>query len=123
VGLRPDITEEDLNNLADWDSKSCMTFNVEKCFVMHMGLNNVNWDYSLNHNVLESVQREPDLGFEMSYQCDWKDQIEKAVGKKNQTASWVFRNIVSRSKCVLVPIYKALVRANWNIVCSYDHKL
>jgi hypothetical protein len=47
-----------------------------------MGLDNVNWDYSLNHNVLESVQREPDLGFEMSYQCDWKDQIEKAVGKK-----------------------------------------
>ena len=34
--------------------------------------------------------------------CDWKGQIEKAVGKANRS--------VSRSKSVLLPIYKSLVR-------------
>jgi hypothetical protein len=94
---RPDKIQEDLNSLMDWEYKWCMSFNVTKCFVMHIGMDNKNYNYLLNGNVLESVLRESDLGVKMSSKnkCDWKDQIEEAVGKANRMASWVFCNTVS----------------------------
>ena len=87
----------------------------------------------LNHAVLQ----DSDLGVKMSYKCDWKDQIEEEVGKANRMASWVFRNTVSRSKSVLLPIYKSLVRphleycvqlwspslrnGNWTLIMSIEN--
>ena len=47
---RPDDIQSDLNNLADWESKWCMTFNENKCFVMHMGEVNADHRYFLNGN-------------------------------------------------------------------------
>jgi hypothetical protein len=91
----------------------------------------------IDDNVLKSVLQESDLGVKMSYKCDWKDQIEKAVGKANRMASWVFRNTVSRTKSVLLPIYKSLVRphleycvqlwspslrnGNWTLIMSLEN--
>ena len=100
---RPDDIQSDLNNLADWESKWCMTFNENKCFVMHMGEVNADHRYFLNGNVLESVTHEYDLGVMMSYHCEWKAQIEMAVGKANRKIAWVLRNTVSRSRTVLLP--------------------
>ena len=58
---RPDDIQSDLNNFADWESKWCMTFNENKCFVMHMGEVNADHRYFLNGNALESVTHESDI--------------------------------------------------------------
>ena len=84
--------------------------NVNKCFVMYMDNVESNQDYLLNGSELQSVVQESDLGVIMSQHCKRKLQIEIVVGKENRMIAWVLRNIVSRSKTVLIPIYKSLIR-------------
>ena len=58
-------------------------------------------------NALESVTRESDLGVMMSYHCEWKAQIEMAVGKANRKIAWVLRNTVSRSSITSFRVLRA----------------
>jgi len=39
-----------------------MEFNVKKYKAMHIGKNNIDYEYSMNGVVLESVEAEKDLG-------------------------------------------------------------
>ena len=77
----PDDIQGDLNKLSDWERKWCMTFNVSKCFVMHMGEANGNHGYFLNGNILESVLHESGLGVTMSHNCEWKRADRKGYRK------------------------------------------
>ena len=106
----PDDMQGGLNKLSDWERKWCLTLNVSKCFVMYMGEANANHDYFLNGSILESVLHESDLGVTMSYNCEWKEQIEKAIGKANRTFAWVLCSTVSRLGSVMQPIYKSIIR-------------
>ncbi len=45
----------------------------------------------LNHAVLQ----DSDLGVKMSYNCDWKNQIEETVGKANRMTSWMDLRVCS----------------------------
>ena len=74
---------------------------------MHMGEVNADHRYFLNGNVLESVTHEYDLGVMMSYHCEWKAQIEMAVGKANRKIAWVLRNTVSRSSITSFRVLRA----------------
>ena len=66
--------------------------------------------YFINGSILESVLHESDLGVTMSYNCEWKEQIEKAIGKANRTFAWVLCSTVSRLGSVMQPIYKSIIR-------------
>ena len=108
----PDDIQGDLNKLSDWERKWYMTFNVSKCFVMHMGEANANHGYFLNGNIFESVLHESDLGVTMSHNCEWKEQIEKAIGKANRTIAWLVHNTVSRLGSVMLSIYTSIIRSH-----------
>jgi len=43
-----------------------MKFNVQKCKVMHIGKNNMEYKYTMNGTELESTKTEKDLGVVMS---------------------------------------------------------
>ena len=51
----PDDTmelQEDINKLVEWANKWQMSFNVDKCFVMHIGHNNMQSNYNMSNQQL-----------------------------------------------------------------------
>ena len=44
--------QEDINKLADWTNKWQMSFNVDKCSVMHIGHNNMQSNYNMSNQQL-----------------------------------------------------------------------
>jgi hypothetical protein len=65
----------DLLELYVWSEKWQMNFNIEKCKVMHIGVNNTEADYDIARHKLEKVNEEKDLGvivsknFKVGGQC------------------------------------------------------
>ena len=54
--------QSDLDRLSSWANKWQMKFNVSKCKVLHIGTNNDQVQYEMNGHILESVNKEKDLG-------------------------------------------------------------
>jgi len=52
----------DLQVLYNWLEKWQMKFNMEKCKVMHKGVNNLKEEYFIEGNKLEKILEEKDLG-------------------------------------------------------------
>ena len=48
--------------LMEWSVEWQMLFNVDKCHIIHAGLNNSNCEYSMGGRVLEVVEFEKDVG-------------------------------------------------------------
>ena len=68
-----DRLQRDLLNLCNWSQDWLMLFNVDKCKVMHIGLNNSKAKYEMNGKYLEEVTEERDLG--VIFQNDLKCSI------------------------------------------------
>ena len=54
--------QQDLDEIVKWSDAWQMSFNFEKCKVMHVGRNNENHQYIMNNQVLQAVTEEKDLG-------------------------------------------------------------
>jgi len=57
-----DRLQIDLINLGKWWHKWIMLFNIDKCKIMHLGLNNVKSKYETNGKYLKEVIEDRDLG-------------------------------------------------------------
>jgi len=53
--LEAESLQQDLDTLSRWSEDNNMPFNVGKCKVMHVGKNNMKYDYKLMDKVLEST--------------------------------------------------------------------
>jgi len=60
-----------------------MEFNVKKCKAMHNGKNNIDYEYSMNGVVLESVEAEKDLGVTISRVMKTSSQCVTAYAYAN----------------------------------------
>jgi len=107
-----------------------MLFNVDKCKVMHMGYNNRHFDYLMSGSKLESVNEEKDLGVIVIDDLKWEKHCSAAVSKANRILGMIKRNFTDRSKEVIIPLYKSLVRPHleycyqiWNPNYSKDTDL
>ena len=87
-----------------------MSFNTDKCTVIHMGKNNKEAVYKMGSNVLQKSTLERDLGIMISRTGKSSKQCALAVKKANGILGMIKRNIQFKSKDVIVRLYKALVR-------------
>ena len=87
-----------------------MEFNTEKCKVMHLGYNNIEAKYLMGGKELETVREEKDLGVIFNDSFKVGNQCLKAANKGNQMLGMIKRTFVSRSKKVILRLYKTLVR-------------
>lgn len=102
--------QKDLDSLHEWSVDWQMSFNVDKCVVMHVGSNNISNSYTLGNQKLKSSNKEKDLGVIMDSSLKFSEQCSVAVKSANRTLGLIKRTIKSRGKNVLVRLYKALVR-------------
>jgi len=105
-----DILRSDLNKIHQWSLDWQMLFNVDKCIVLHMGNNNINYEYMLGENVIKSSTKELDLGVVIDRTGKSSEQCILAAKKANVVLGMIKRNISFKSKEVIVRLYKALVR-------------
>ena len=105
-----DSLRNDLKNLCSWSSDWLMLFNVEKCKVMHFGKNNPKETYTMNGIILQEVVEERDLGVIVQNDLKASGQCSVAVKTANRVLGMIKRSFVARSKEIIIPMYKALVR-------------
>jgi len=108
-GARESI-REDLRKLEEWAEKWQMAFNVEKCKVMHVGAKNSEAKYEIGGREMKVVKEEKDLGVLISQDMKVSRQCGQAAKKANMVLGMISRAFVSRSKTIMVKLYKALVR-------------
>ena len=60
-----------------------MSFNVDKCKVMHAGRSNDNHQYSMNNKVLQSAPKEKNFGVTISNDMKPSKQCTAATNKAN----------------------------------------
>jgi ribonuclease P/MRP protein subunit RPP40 len=87
-----------------------MLFNVEKCKVVHFGRKNPCEKYSLSGTDLQVVDEERDLGVIVQNDLKVSLQCTKVVNTANRVLGMIYRSFTSRSKDILLLLYKSLVR-------------
>ena len=113
----PDI-ESDLVELCMWESKWLLKFNLDKCFVIHVGNANPRNVYSFHGSELKSTLKEKDLGVLFNEKFDFTDAISTYVSKAKSVLFWVTRNIISREPDVMLKAYKSIVRPHLEYCCQ-----
>ena len=108
-----DNLQSDLDNIYLWSSENNMMFNQEKFQYIsyHMGdpskINNIYLSPDLN--ILPKSGEVKDLGILMSENCDFDNHIATVVKKCSRLCGWILRTFSTRSKPVLLTLFKSLV--------------
>ena len=102
--------QQDLDRIHDWSKEWGMSFNIDKCKVMHLGKKNQQEKLSLGGKVLEVVDEEKDLGVTVSSNFKVSNQCAKVAKKGYQVLGLINRSFANKSGEIMLPLYKSLVR-------------
>ena len=81
--------QEDINKLVEWDNKWQMSFNVDKCSVMHIGHNNMQSNYNMSNQQLPTTDQQQDPGIIIAKELKWRKQTEKSCKTANRVLEFI----------------------------------
>ena len=110
--------QTDLDSLERWANMWLLTFNVDKCHVIHLGKNNKHHKYFLQDNFLSAVSDERDLGVIVDHQLKFSSHAKSVSSSPNKTLGIIKRTISSQHPRVLMKLYKVLVRPRLEVGMS-----
>jgi len=103
----------DLDKLQHWSNKWQLRFNATKCKVMHIGLRNPKFQYTMGNDnkvILEETTVEKDLGVHVDNQLNFSEHVIKAANKANQILGMIRRSITFLDETMLSQLFKGLIR-------------
>jgi len=112
------VIQSDLHKLQQWADAWQMSFNVDKCKILHMGHGNMEYCYWLNGQELHHADTEKDLGILISNDLKVGLQCTEAYKKANKMLGLIRRTIVNKEPRILLALYKSLVRPHLEYCCS-----
>ena len=104
--------QEDIDSLQQWESEWLMSFNPDKCEVIHITnkRNPLKSTYSIHDTPLQPTDSAKYLGATITPNLSWKTHIDNNTKKANSTLSFLRRNISSCPPSVKETAYKTYVR-------------
>ena len=87
-----------------------MSSNADKCKVMHIGHNNAEYVYKLNDVEITATEAEKYHGVWTSNDLKSGLHCSNAAKKANQVLGLIKRTIAQKSKDIILPLYKSLIR-------------
>ena len=77
--------QEDINILVEWANKWLMSFNVDKCSVMHIGHKNMQSNYNMSNQQRPTTDQQRDLGIIITKDLKCQKQTEKLQNGQQST--------------------------------------
>ena len=99
-----------LDNLAEWSSLWQMSFNTDKCHVLHAGKKNQEFLYDWGSGQLAQTLQEKDVGVLITKNLKPSLHCAKAANKANQVLGQMARAVSYRDKFTFLRLYKVYVR-------------
>jgi hypothetical protein len=99
-----------LDRMFDWAQRWGMSFNVQKCHVMHVGRNNPHTEYTMNGEKLAATESEKDIGVIISSSLKPAEQCKKAAQTASTVLAQIQRPFHYRDRKTYVSLYKQYVR-------------
>ena len=109
--------QDALDGLVEWAGRWGMSFNVQKCKVMHVGRDNSKLPYFMAGLQLETTEEERDLGVVMSNKLKPGPQCLKAAKTAQQVLGQILRAFHARDKKIYIQLYKTYVRPHLEFAC------
>ena len=117
--------QTDIGKLTEWANKWQLRFNAGKCHVLHLGYRNINQDYYMNNQKLESTREEKDLGVTVDQELNFIKHIASQISKANRLLGQIRRSFTYLDKDTMRQLFISLVRPHLefsNVVWSPHHK-
>jgi len=102
--------QKDLCTIVEWSRTWQMEFNIDKCKILHVGGRNGRMAYSMEGRLLEEVAVERDLGVMISEDLKASRNCQAVYSRASRALGMMKRSIVFKTRDVLLPLYKSLVR-------------
>ena len=102
--------QNDLKELHKWATKWKMSFNVNKCKIMHLGYGNAKQEYNLDGTVLVETMEEKDLGVLIDNDLKFSRHVRGIVARANRMIGLMKISFENFDKDMFGPIYNTLIR-------------
>ena len=106
------LLQEQIDALQRWADIWQMSFNVDKCVVMHIGQNNPSYAYTMNGTELKITECEKDIGVYMQPSLKPSIHIAEAVKTANRVLGMLLKSLTFRDKNHFIRLYKQYVRCH-----------
>ena len=141
-----DSLQKDINQLCQWSDKMQMSFNVDKCHILHLGQQNTHYDYLLpkmsnfkqtasycsytyTFHPMKKVTDEKDLGVVVDDKLNFKKHISQKISKANTMIFLIKHYFHFLDAEMFKTLYKSLVRPHieyaspvWSPITKEDIK-
>ncbi|PKU45275.1 rna-directed dna polymerase from mobile element jockey-like [Limosa lapponica baueri] len=105
-----DAIQRLVDRLQKWAYVNLMKFNQAKCKVPHLGHDNPKHKFGFSGEWLESSPEEKDLGVFVNEKLNMRQPCVLTAQKANRILGCIKRNVASRSREVILPLYSALMK-------------
>ena len=111
--------KEDINKLVEWANKWQMSFNIDKCSVMHIGHNNMHSNYNMSNQQLPTTDQQRDLWIIITKDLNWQQQTEKSCKTANRALGFIARNFRYKNNELILTLYKSQVRPHLDYAVQF----
>jgi len=102
--------QRDLDRLESWAITNHMKFNMNKCWILHLGRSNPGFMYKLGDKRLESSPAERHLGVCIGSKLNRSQQCAPAAKKARHVLGCIKHSTASWLREVIVPLCSAVVQ-------------